>query len=178
MNESLIKFIILLVLFILYYFYISTKIGFKNGIHSIILTWCSLVLCTPLSDAGFIIDFPLILFFNIPMVITQLFVFFLSIVIVLFYIFYSNLIEHFKKTFVLKNFYKVLSIPYPWYFLILISQIGTFASVKIYDTIYFYFTEKNKKKNPFLTKKFIIVFSIFILSWIIWYFITKSLLSS
>jgi hypothetical protein len=180
-KASYIKFGILIVFFFLYYLYVSQKIGFQHGFHVLVLTWCFLVLCTPVSDAGFIVDFPVVLLFDIPMFITQIFVFFFSIFLVIFYMKYGALVATYTQTEILRQFYRVLTTPNPWYWYIVVSQIGTFTSVRLYDHIYFYIKDRVTRtptEAPFLKPEFMILVTIFALTWVVWGVITKALFSS
>jgi hypothetical protein len=53
-RHILIKFLLVLFVFIIYFGFIALKDGF----YVTILTWSFFVLCTPVADAGFLLDFP------------------------------------------------------------------------------------------------------------------------
>lgn len=167
------KFAILLCFLIIYYLYMSHKLGFHQGFHVIVLTWCFLVLCTPVSDAGFILSFPVRLFFDIPMIITQVFVFFLSISIVALYKNRSQLRETYKKTLVLQLLDKVVTHLNPWIWYIIVCQIGTFVSVLFYDHIYSLVSGNASQAAN--TTVLSIAGMILIISWIVWGWMTAKL---
>jgi hypothetical protein len=54
-----IKFLLLFTILIFYFAFISFKYGVKDGFAITLLTWSFFVLCTPIADAGFILDFPI-----------------------------------------------------------------------------------------------------------------------
>ena len=72
-RHSFIKFIGLVIIIALYFFFISVKLGTKDGIMVTILTWSFFVLSTPVADAGFLLAFPIRMFAGVRMIYTQIF---------------------------------------------------------------------------------------------------------
>jgi hypothetical protein len=108
-------------------------------------------------------------------------VFFFSIFLVIFYMKYGALVATYSQTEILRQFYRVLTTPNPWYWYILVSQIGTFTSVRLYDHIYFYIKDRVTKtptEVPFMKPEFIILVTVFAMTWIVWGVITKVLFST
>ena len=46
-------------LFFLYFVYLVYEYGIEDGGMVTLLTWSFFVLCTPVADAGFLLDFPI-----------------------------------------------------------------------------------------------------------------------
>ena len=62
-----------------YFAFISYKYGLEQGFFVSLLTWSFFVLCTPVADAGFLIDFPLRLITKIKMFYAEIFVWLFAI---------------------------------------------------------------------------------------------------
>ena len=62
-REVLFKFLILLGILLAYASLVVWQYGLKDGGMITLLTWSFFVLCTPIADAGFLLDFPLRLLF-------------------------------------------------------------------------------------------------------------------
>ncbi|MBU0660868.1 hypothetical protein KKG22_01655 [Patescibacteria group bacterium] len=164
-----IKFLFVLLLFVLYFIFISIHYGLHDGFLITILTWSFFVLCTPVADAGLLIDFPIrLLFWNIPMVLSELFVWATAICLNIFSIFF--LPHTYEKTTILSLFHHILSHPYPFWSIIILSSIGTFLSVKFGDELMDYIKHKDctyRKKHHLKSKAIILIF-IFLLTFIIY----------
>lgn len=128
------KFLILLSILIAYFFYLSLKFGAATGGIVAFLTWSFFVLCTPVADAGFLLDFPLRFFLGIRMIISEIFIWILAILGNVFAILFAA--EQYKKTFLTSIFHKILLTPNPYWAIIFLSMIGTFLSIKFGDDIY------------------------------------------
>ena len=57
-NQPWRKFLLLIALFALYFLYLIYEYGIQDGGLVTLLTWSFFVLCTPVADAGFLLDFP------------------------------------------------------------------------------------------------------------------------
>ncbi len=66
------KFLLLCLLLVSYFLYLSFQYDLMTGGIASALTWTFFVLCTPIADAGFLLDFPLRLIFGIRMLISEL----------------------------------------------------------------------------------------------------------
>ncbi len=128
-GESLFKFFGLIAIVISYFLYMSWKYDASTGLGVSILTWSFFVLCTPVADGGFILAFPIRLFFKIKMLITQAVLWFVAIGINIFYI--SVRSNSYDLTFITKLLKQILSEPYPYWSIFIISALGTFLSIKI-----------------------------------------------
>ncbi|MCA9353073.1 hypothetical protein KC901_02720, partial [Patescibacteria group bacterium] len=58
-RNALIRFALVLILFVGYFAFIAFRYGLENGFLVTAGTWSFFVLCTPVADAGFLLDFPL-----------------------------------------------------------------------------------------------------------------------
>ena len=71
-RQVLMKFLLLLILMLGYFAYLSYEYDLLTGGIAALLTWSFFVLCTPIADAGFLLDFPLRLLFGIRMVLSEI----------------------------------------------------------------------------------------------------------
>lgn len=127
------RFGVLCLILVMYFLYITYKYDAVTGGVSSLLLWSLFVLCTPIADGGFLLDFPLKILFNIKMFTSEIFVWGIAII--------SNLIiinfypDYYNKTTLTKLLYLILSNPYPYWSIILLSGIGTFLSVHFGDEV-------------------------------------------
>ncbi len=129
--ESIGKFFLLLSVFAAYFGYTWWTFDAATGIGVTLLTWAFFVLCTPIADAGFLLDFPIRVLFKVRMVITELLVWGIAISISGFCVFYTP--ELFENTVLTSLFYRILTEPFPYWSLIGLSAIGTFLSIQFGD---------------------------------------------
>jgi hypothetical protein len=66
------KFMLLCLLLAGYFVYLTAQYDLVTGGFASVLTWSFFVLCTPIADTGFLLDFPLRLLFNIRMLISEI----------------------------------------------------------------------------------------------------------
>jgi len=107
--------------------------GIENGILITALTWSFFVLCTPIADAGFLLDFPLRLILCVRMMISEMIVWGIAISLNIYAFFFRP--EIYEKTKLLSLFYHILEQPAPFWLIILVSGIGTFVSVRFGDKL-------------------------------------------
>ncbi len=72
--ETGLKFLILSGVFVLYLAYLIHMHNISKGSITLALTWSFFVLCTPIADAGFLLDFPIRLLFGFRMFVVEIFV--------------------------------------------------------------------------------------------------------
>ncbi len=162
-NKLLKKFLLLALLMIGYFLYLSIKYDFTTGGIVSILTWSFFVLCTPIADAGFLVDFPLRLLFGIRMVISEVIIWGFAIIINILAINYFP--EYYSNNELMKVFYKILSSPYPYWTIIALSCLGTFLSLVFGDELMDVISDKNKLKQhkyKILSVVFIFLLTIFL----------------
>ncbi len=132
-RKSLVKFLILLGVLSGYFAYLSAKYDFATGGIVSLLTWSFFVLCTPVADGGFLLDFPLRLLFGVRMIVSELFVWAFAITInVVSLRFFAADYDKALLTSLLK---KILTTPYPYWAIILLSGVGTFLSLWFGDEV-------------------------------------------
>jgi hypothetical protein len=127
------KFVLLCVLLVSYFTYLSFKYGVATGGIASALTWSFFVLCTPIADAGFLLDFPLRLIFGIRMLFSEIAVWTLAITLnVVTLLFFAEYYETTKLTMLLQA---ILTTPFPYWAIILLSGTGTFLSIRFADEL-------------------------------------------
>lgn len=174
-RHVVIKFACVCIIFILYAFFIMHQYGAQQGLLVALLTWSFFVLCTPIADAGFLIDFPLRLITHMRMVIAEIFVWFIAISLNI-YAFYLQ--PHIYDTTTLLTLFKhILDQPIPFWLIIFLSMIGTFASIIFGDelldkTHHIQRTVYHTHKNNY---RLIIMIFVFIASLIVYDFLLKKI---
>lgn len=127
------KFVLLCFLLIGYFAYLSYTYDILTGGIASLITWSFFVLCTPIADAGFLLDFPLRLIFGIRMILSEIAVWAIAILINIVSILYFP--EYYNTTYLTKLMYAILTTPYPYWAVILLSGIGTFLSIRFGDEL-------------------------------------------
>ncbi len=98
-KQVLYQFLLLCILLVSYFSYLSYQYDVMTGGIASALTWSFFVLCTPIADAGFLLDFPLRLLFGIRMLISEIAVWALAIAIsVISLVFFAEYYETTKLT--------------------------------------------------------------------------------
>jgi len=140
--ETILKFIGLLLILLGYFTYLSLKFDFVTGGILTALTWSFFVLCTPVADAGFLLDLPIRLLFKIKMIYTEIFVWIIAIGINII----STLLypDFYQITPLTKAFYEILIHPYPYWGIIILCGIGTMLSVHFGDEMLNVFLHKDR----------------------------------
>jgi hypothetical protein len=156
-----------LFVFVIYFGFIALKYGLKDGFYVTTLTWSFFVLCTPIADAGFLLDFPFRLITHIKMLFSEITVWIIAISLNIYTIILHP--EIYQKTKILFLFKHILEKPFPFWVIIVISAIGTFMSVYFGDEMMNKINhkdcllhKKHKRKHKFIVMLFIIVFLIVI----------------
>lgn len=130
-KETLIKFLLGLSVLLIYFGYLSWKFDIITGGFVSLLTWSFFVLCTPVADAGFLLDFPVRMIFGLRMITSEMMVWGLAITINV-----TTLLlfpEGYEKTFLTGLFKTILTTPFPYWGIIVLSGIGTFLSIYFGD---------------------------------------------
>jgi hypothetical protein len=103
-----------------------------GGVASV-LTWTFFVLSTPIADAGFLLDFPLRLLFGVRMLISEIAVWAIAITVNIVSLLYFA--EYYETTTLTRLLHAILTIPYPYWSVILLSGVGTFLSIRFADEL-------------------------------------------
>lgn len=170
------KFIILLLILVIYTFLMIEKYGIENGPIVSILTWSFFVFCTPIADAGFLIDFPIRLLTKVKMIYSEIIVWVVAFIITLSSYLFNPTI--FDTTIILKLFYQIITNLFPYGIIIILSAIGTFLSVyfgeEILDESINELKKKKRKKHMFKYKYLYFILIIVVII-IVYYYLLSSL---
>ena len=159
-KHSLLRFLGVLGVVIVYCVFMSFKFGAKEGIYVTALTWSFFTFCTPISDAGLLLAFPIRLLIGMKMLYTQIASFFLALGLSAYAFFQTPHI--YDSTIMLKLYHKILAQPWPFWCIIIISIIGTIFSIYFADELVNISSYKERKKyskhiNKYQTIVFIFV---------------------
>ena len=174
-KETLLKFIALLAILVAYFLYMSWKYDTSTGFTVTVLTWSFFVLCTPIADGGFILAFPIRLLFGIKMSITQVVLWFVAIAINIFLLISSP--SAYDLTFLTKLLRHILTVPYPYWSILIISATGTLLSIYFGDEMMDVTLHKNRELHHRHGLKYraILVAGLVILTVVSYYYLLNSL---
>ncbi len=160
-HQAWFKFILLCIVLCSYFLYLIYQYDFLTGGIASLITWSFFVLCTPIADAGFLLDFPIRVLFGIRMVLSEIFVWVVAILInIVSLVFFS---EMYETTVITQAMKAILVNPIPYWLVILLSGIGTFLSIRFGDELMDVIHHKDR--NFYLSHQFkheIILFIFFI----------------
>jgi len=160
-RDSLIKFTLLFLVLITYLIFVSLKFGHGQGFLITLLTWSFFVFCTPVADAGFLLDFPIRLITKIRMMHSEIAVWIIAFFINLYA--FMVMPQIYQNTFLLKLFYHIIVQPFPYWSIILISGIGTFFSIHFGDEIMDVAIHSKRKEYHKHISKYQLILFIFII---------------
>ena len=163
-RQVLYKFLLLCILLVSYFSYLTVQYDVMTGGIASALTWSFFVLCTPIADAGFLLDFPLRLLFGIRMLISEIAVWALAIAINVISLIYF--VEYYETTKVTMLLRAILTTPYPYWIVILLSGAGTFLSIRFADELMDVIHHSDRSffhRHAFKHEIVIFVFFVFIL---------------
>lgn len=132
-TQVVLKFLGLVALLFGYFGYLSFKYDLATGGVASILTWSFFVLCTPVADAGFLLDFPLRLIFGIRMVLSEIAVWGVAIVTNVVVMLYGP--DYYETTVLTQIFHQILTQPFPYWGIVVLSALGTFLSIRFGDEL-------------------------------------------
>jgi hypothetical protein len=158
------KFVLLCMLLVSYFSYLSFEYDLRTGGIASALTWSFFVLCTPIADAGFLLDFPLRLIFGIRMMVSEIAVWVLAITINMVALFYFS--EYYETTKLTMLLHAILTTPYPYWAVILLSGTGTFLSIRFADELMDVFHHRDRDffhQHAFKHEILIIIFFVVVL---------------
>jgi hypothetical protein len=144
-REKAINFLLLLLVLGSYFGYLWFEYGMATGGAVTAITWSFFVLCTPVADAGFLLDFPIRFFFGVRMLVTEIMVWVLAISINLAALHFAPLL--YDTNFLTSLFHKILTTPYPYWAIILLAAAGTFLSVYFGDEMLDVTHHKEREKH-------------------------------
>ncbi len=111
-QHDLRKFLLLLGILLSYFLFLSWKYDLKTGGIVSVLSWSFFVLCTPIADAGFLLDFPVRVIAGVRMVITEVMVWGIAIVSNSLALHYS--VSSYEVTYLTRLLHQILSQPWPY----------------------------------------------------------------
>ena len=171
-RDVYIRFIAVLVTFIAYFVFVSRQYGVGEGWLIAWLSWSFFVLCTPIADAGMLIDFPVRLITGLKMVISESLVWATAIGLNTYMLLRNPQI--YANTELLKLFYHILATPWPLWGIIALSFVGTFLSITIGDELLDVFRHKDRQlhirhglKLRLITMAFILIFTLVLYDYIL-----------
>lgn len=144
-KETALKFLALISFLIGYFVYMSWKYDASTGASVALLTWSFFVLCTPVADGGFILAFPIRALFGVRMVLTQIAVWVIAIAVNVFMLLENK--AAYEVTFLSSLLERILTEPYPYWSILIISALGTFLSIFFGDEMIDVTTHKNREKH-------------------------------
>ncbi len=174
-RETATKFLLLLVVLIAYFFYLSHEFGFKTGGMVAAITWSFFVLCTPIADAGFLLDFPIRLLFGIRMFISEIAVWLIALAINLYAMLFAQ--TAYETTFITELFKMIILHPFPYWSIILLSGLGTFLSIYFGDEMLDVIRHRDRVKYHEHGFKFriIVIIALFLLIFLAYFYLLESL---
>jgi len=163
-QQVLIKFLALCFILFSYFLYLTYKYDLLTGGIAALITWSFFVLCTPVADAGFLLDFPIRVLFGLRMVFSEVAVWVVAISINI--IFLSFFEEFYQTTFLTQLMEVVLTTPFPYWSVILLSGVGTFLFIRFGDELMDVLHHKDRKfylRHHFKQEIVLFIFFIFLL---------------
>ena len=130
---------------VLYALFMTYRLGVRDGLVVTYLTWCFLVLGTPVADAGGLLDVPVRLLTGIPMVWVETCVITVSIISVAAILWWSP--KAFDHTPLLRAFRIILTTPVPYWAIVVVCIIGTILSVRLGDLVIDKMYDAVREKN-------------------------------
>ena len=156
------RYLFIVMILAIYLAFSVIELGLSNGILVTFLTWSLFVLCTPIADAGFLLDFPIRLFTRLRMIHSELIVWTIALSMNFFVLlFYPGV---YAKTFLLHLFKIILTTPFPYWLIIIISAMGTFLSIYFADELMDVATHKERKKQNKHKRKYLLIILFFLIT--------------
>jgi uncharacterized membrane protein len=174
-RETLLKFIALALILAAYFLYMSWKYDASTGFAVALLTWSFFVLCTPVADGGFILAFPIRLLFGIKMAITQVVLWFVAIALNLFMLLSES--KAYDLSFLTKLLKHILTVPYPYWSILILSAAGTLLSIYFGDEMMDVTSHKERKihQRHGLKYRTVLVAGLSMLTVVSYYYLLDSL---
>lgn len=139
-----IRFGLIVLIFLAYFLFVSTKYGYADGFFITWLSWSFLVLCTPIADAGILVDFPVRLVSGIRMIYSEVAVWGIAIILNIFAVIFSP--EVYTQTQLLSLFKHIIDNPIPFWSIFIVSGVGTFLSIQVGDDLLDVIKHKHNKR--------------------------------
>lgn len=144
-KSALLKFLLVALVVAAYFLWMSNEYGPEQGLMITLLTWSFFVFCTPVADAGFILDFPLRLISGVRMLHSEMAVWVIALAINTYALAFSPQI--YESTVILRIFREILLNPIPYWAIIILAAVGTFLSVHFGDELMDVMHHHERKKH-------------------------------
>jgi len=153
----------------------SWKYDASTGFTVALLSWSFFVLCTPVADGGFILAFPVRLLFGIKMSITQIVLWFVAIGLNIFMLISAS--NTYDLTFITKLLKHILTEPYPYWGILILSAAGTLLSIYFGDEMMDVTSHKDRVKHHRHGLKYrtVLVLGLGVLTVVSYYYLLDSL---
>lgn len=174
-RSALYRFLIVLVIFVIYLAFMCIKYGLEKGTLVSLLTWSFFVFCTPIADAGFLLDFPIRVLTGIRMFYSEIMVWIIAACLNIYALIFAPTL--YESTVLLKLFKYILLHPIPFWLIIIVCAIGTYMSVYFGDELIDVVSHREREKfhkHKHKHRLFIFVF-IVILAVILYSFLLNEL---
>ena len=132
-NNPIVKFSAVFIIFVTYMIVAISHFGAKEGLMVSLLTWTFFVLCTPIADAGFILDLPIRILTGIRMIYSEAVVWTIAITVNII-TFFGNP-SAYDSTKLLSLFHYIIGQPFPFWSIIILSAAGSFLSLTFGDEL-------------------------------------------
>lgn len=152
-KEQILRYLLLLAVLVGYFGYCAYEYGLASGGLMAALTWSFFVLCTPIADAGFLLDFPVRLLTGMRMLFSEMMVWTLAFALNAYAYFFAH--DAYQNSAVTRLLEQILSQPWPYWGIIGLCMAGTFLSVLFGDEIFDAASHKDRDlwhKHGFLYK--------------------------
>ena len=174
-REQLFKYLMLLGVMGVYFGYLSWEYGLADGGIVAVLTWSFFVLCTPVADAGFLLDFPVRLITGLKMLYTEILVWILAVCVNV--VALTSFDGAYDKMPLTRLLHEIIVTPWPYWGLIVLCCLGTFASVFFGDELLDVVSHNGRKHhyNHGFKYRVLAVVAFFILIVLAYYHLIESL---
>ncbi len=160
-RSTLIRWLLVLAVVTGYFTFVAFEYGVQEGLLITFLTWACFVFCTPIADAGFLLDFPIRLLTNIKMIYSEMVVWFIALTITIDTIIFNP--QVFQETVILRLFRHILYKPFPYWLIILVSAAGTYMSVYFGDELIDVVKHEHREKHQKHKHKFKLILIAFVI---------------
>ena len=160
-RSTLVKFLLIAAIITGYFIWMSSEYGLDQGFFITLLTWSFFVFCTPIADAGFLLDFPMRVIGGIRMLYSEAAVWVIAAIINIYSLAFNS--QVYDTTFILSIFRNILLNPIPYWAIILLSASGTFLSVYFGDELLDVMKHHERKKHIQHKGKHFMVMVIFVI---------------
>jgi AcrR family transcriptional regulator len=166
-KSALLKFLLAALIVFAYFAWMAGEYGPGQGLLITLLTWSFFVFCTPVADAGFLLDFPLRILTGIRMLYSEVGVWVLAAIINIYALSFDP--QAYDMTFILQIFRQILLNPVPYWAIIVLAAAGTFLSVYFGDEVMDVMHHHERKKQLAHQGKHLTLLVVFVVLTIILY---------